>query len=211
MEHPNATWNDFSNHLFNKDVSYQVSTSFLNDEEQNTAQIASLGQEMKTLRTELKEHRGNALEGNQRPVDPNQKGRQKATRFCGYCRTNGRTPNYCRKKIRDEEIKKLQNEATAEKKDTFTQDYNKIRGSSHGSGNWTRRNDDNGAMMSTPRSFTGGHFRPSNQNSSNFRQNRPFERGVYTNNKSDRYNDYRARSQYQSDEHQSRNWRTNNK
>ena len=75
MEHPNATWNDFSTHLKNKDVSYQVSNSFLNDEEQNKAQMASLGQELKNLRTELKEHRVNALEGNQRPVVPNQKGR----------------------------------------------------------------------------------------------------------------------------------------
>ena len=83
----------------------------------------------------MKEHRVNPLEGNQRPVDPNQKGRQNATRFCGYCRTNGHTPNYCRKKMRDEEIKNLQNEATAEKKVTFTQDYNKRRGLSHGSGN----------------------------------------------------------------------------
>ena len=33
MEHPNATWNEFSTHLIMKDVSYQVSTSFLNDEE----------------------------------------------------------------------------------------------------------------------------------------------------------------------------------
>ena len=64
----------------------------------------------------MKEHRVNALEGNQRPVDPNQKGRQNATRFCGYCRINGHTPCFCRKKIRDEEIKRLQNEATAEKK-----------------------------------------------------------------------------------------------
>ena len=116
MEHPNATWNDFSNHLINKDVSYQLSTSFLNDKEHNQAQLASLGQELKNLRTELKEHRINALKGNQRPVDPNQKGRQNATRFCVYCRTNGHTPNYCRKKIRDEDIKKLQNEATADKK-----------------------------------------------------------------------------------------------
>ena len=105
MEHPNATWNDFSTHLINKDVSYQVSTSFLNDEEQNKAQMASLGQELRNLRTELKEHRINALEGNQRPGDPNQKGRQNATRFCGYCRTNGQTPNYCRKKMRDEELR----------------------------------------------------------------------------------------------------------
>ena len=43
MEHPIATWNDFSTHLNNKDVSYQVYTSFLNDEEQNKAQMASLG------------------------------------------------------------------------------------------------------------------------------------------------------------------------
>ena len=50
MEHPNATWNDFSTHLINKDVSYQVSTSFLNDEEQNKAQTASLGLELKNLR-----------------------------------------------------------------------------------------------------------------------------------------------------------------
>ena len=62
VEHPNATWNNFSTHSINKDVSYQVSTSFLNDEELNKAQMASLGQELKNLRTELKKHRVNALE-----------------------------------------------------------------------------------------------------------------------------------------------------
>ena len=210
MEHPNATWNNFSTHLIKKDVSYQVSTSFLNNEEQNKAQMASLGQKLKNLRTELKEHRINALEGNQRPVDPNQKGRQKATRFCGYCGTNGHTPNYCRKKMRDEEIKKLQNEATAEKKVTLTQAYNKRRGPSLGSGNWTSRNDGNGATMSTPRSFTRRNFRPSNQNPNNFTQNRPFERDDYTNTKNDRYNDCRARPPYQSNQNQSRKWGSNN-
>ena len=168
--------------------------------------MASLGQELKNLRTELKEHRKNALEGNQRPVDPNQKEKQNAIRFWGFCRTNGHTPNCCRKKIRDVEIKKLQNEATAEKKVTFAQDYNKKPGPSHGSGNWSRRNDDNGAMMPTPRSFTWGIFRPSNSNSNNFRQNIPFERGDYTNNNNDRYSDYRERSPYQSNQDQSRNW-----
>ena len=129
MEHPNAIWNDFSTQLINKDVSYQVSTSFLNDEEHNKTQMASLGQELKNIRLELKEHRKNALEGNQRPVDPSHKGRQNATGFCGYCRTKGHTPNYCRKNIGDEEVKKLQKEATAERKVTFTHDYNKRRGS----------------------------------------------------------------------------------
>ena len=210
MEHPNASWNDFSTHLINKDVSYQVSTSFLNDEEQIKAQMAFLGQEFKNLRTELKEHRVNALEGNHRPVDPNQKGRQNATRFFGYCRTNGHTPSFCRKKIRDEEIKKLQNEATAEKKVTFTQDYNKRRGPSHGSGNWTGRNDNIGTMMSTSRSFIRGNFRPSNQNPNNFRQHRSSERRDYTDDNNDRYNDYRVRSPYQSNQDKSRNWGSNN-
>ena len=130
--------------------------------------------------------------------------------FCGYFRTNGHTPKYCRKKIRDEEIKMLQNEATVEKKVTFTQDYNKKREPSHGSGNLNRRNDDNGAMMSTPRSFTRGIFRPSNQKSNNFRQNRPFERRDYPANNNNQSNDYRANSPYQSNQDQSRNWGSNN-
>ena len=62
MEHPNATWNDFSTHLINIHVFYQVSTSFLNDEEQKKAQLASSGQELKNIRTELKKHKANALE-----------------------------------------------------------------------------------------------------------------------------------------------------
>ena len=79
MEHPNATWNALSTHLINKNIFYQVSTSFISDEEQNEAQMASLGQELKTLRSKLKKHRINALEGNQKPFDPNQKGRKNAT------------------------------------------------------------------------------------------------------------------------------------
>ena len=104
MENPNATWNDFSTRIIQRDVSFQVSSNFLNDEEQTKAQMATLGQEMKNLRSELLEHRVNAVEGNSRTVDPNQKGRQNATRFCNYCRTNGHTPSWCRKKIRDENL-----------------------------------------------------------------------------------------------------------
>ena len=164
MEHPNATWKDFSTHVFKKDVSYQVSTIFLNDEGQNKAQMASLEQELKNLRTELKEHRVNGLERNQKPIHPHQKGRQNATKFC---RTNGHTRNYCRKKLRDEEVKKLQNKATADEEVTVTQDYNKRRGTSHGSWNWTSRNDDNRTMMSTPQTNTRGNFRPGDQNYNN--------------------------------------------
>ena len=93
MENPNATWNDFSTRIIQRDVSFQVSSNFLNDEEQTKAQMATLGQEMKDLRSQLQEHRVNAVEGTATAVDPNQKGRQNATRFCNYCRTNGHTPS----------------------------------------------------------------------------------------------------------------------
>ena len=119
MENPNATWNDFSARIIQRDVSFQVSSNFLNDEEQTKAQMATLGQEMNNLRSELLEHRVKAVEGNSRTADPNQKGRQNATRFCNYCRTNGHTPSWCRKKIRDEELKRIENERTAEKKVTL--------------------------------------------------------------------------------------------
>ena len=141
MENPNATWNDFSSRTIQRDVSFQVSSNFLNDEEQTKAQMATLGHELKNLRSELQKHRVNAVEGNSRTVDPNQNGRQNATRFCNYCRTNGHTPSWCRKKIRDEELKRIENERTAEKRVTFTQDYNKKRGPDHGSEQWTRGQD----------------------------------------------------------------------
>ena len=72
MEHPNATWNDFSTRIIQGDVSYQVSSNFLNVEEQTKVHMASLGQEMKNLRSELQEHRVNALENSRLP-DPNPK------------------------------------------------------------------------------------------------------------------------------------------
>ena len=140
MENPNATWNDFSTRIIQRDVTFQVSSNFLNDEEQTKAQI-TLGQEMKNLRSEPQDHRVNAFEGNPKTVDPNQQGRQNKTRFCNYCRTNGHTPSWCRKKIRDEELKRIENERTAEKKVTFTQDYNKKREPDHRSQQWTRGQD----------------------------------------------------------------------
>ena len=54
MEHPNATWNDFTTHIFRKDVSFQVSSIFLNDEEQTKAELASLGQKIKIFQLNCK-------------------------------------------------------------------------------------------------------------------------------------------------------------
>ena len=136
MEHPNATSKDFSTRIIQRDVSYDVSSNFLNDEEQTKVQLASLGQELKNLCSELQVHRVNALENPLLP-DPNQKGRQNATRFRNYCRTNGHTPMWCRKKLRDEEVKNVQDGMMAEKRVTLTNDYNKRRGPNHGSGQFT--------------------------------------------------------------------------
>ena len=41
MEHPNATWNDYSAHIIQKDASFQVSSNFLNNEEQTKGELAS--------------------------------------------------------------------------------------------------------------------------------------------------------------------------
>ena len=78
MEKPKAVLNDISTRIFQKDVSFQVPSNFLGDEEQTKAQMAMLWQEMKNLRSELQEHRVNAVEANPRTVDPKQKGRQNA-------------------------------------------------------------------------------------------------------------------------------------
>ena len=123
--------------------------------------MATLGQEMKNLRSELQEHRVNAVEGSSRTVDPNQKGRQNATRFCNYCRTNGHTPSWCCKKMRDEELKRFQNDRTAEKKVTVTQDYNKKRGPDHGSEQWARGED----FQRRNQNFRNDKFRRSSTNS----------------------------------------------
>ena len=157
MENLNATRNDFSTRIIQRDLSFQVSSNFLIDDEQTKAQMATLGEEMKNLRSELHKHRVKAVEGNPGTVDPNQKGRQNATTFCSYCRSKGRTPSWCRKNIREEDLSRIENERTAEKKITFTQVYNKKRGSDHGSEQWT----------------SGQNFRRRNQNYNNdeFRRN----------------------------------------
>ena len=138
MENPNATWNDFSTSIIQRDVSFRVSSNFLNKEEQSKAEMATPGQEMKNLRSELQEHRTNAVKGNPPTVDPNQKGRQNATRLCNYCRTKGHTPSCCRKKIRDEELKRIENERTAEKKSRLfritTKDEDQIMDQNNGLG-----------------------------------------------------------------------------
>ena len=115
MEYQNAAWDDFPTHNIQKDVMLQVSSIFLHDVEQIKAELTTLSQKMRNLRVEFQEHRLNAMEGNSRPWAPTQKGKQKTVRFCNYCHKNGHTPNWCRKKMRDEEIRKIQNEMSSKR------------------------------------------------------------------------------------------------
>ena len=108
MGHPNETWENFSLFVIDKDLAYQVSANWLNDDGQNKKQMETMSKQLKDLTMAVKENSVNALAIASKPVDVNQKGRQNATRFCGHCRSNGHTPNCCRNKMRDEEIKKVQ-------------------------------------------------------------------------------------------------------
>ena len=93
----------------------QVCSSFLHDVEQIKIELATMRQEMRNLRTELQELRVNCMAGNSRPWAPSQKGNQKTVRFCNYCRKNGHTPNWCREKIRDEEIRRVQHDMSLQR------------------------------------------------------------------------------------------------
>ena len=110
MEGPNSTRNDFSTHKIQEDVMLQVCSNFLHDVERIRIEVATMRQEMRNLRTEFQEHRVNCMKKSFRPWAPTQKGQQKSVRFCNYCHKNGHTPNWCRKKKRDEEIRKVQHD-----------------------------------------------------------------------------------------------------
>ena len=116
MERPNATWNHFCAHIFQKDLILEVSSTFLSPEAQTKAELAKLGQEIKNLRSELKEYHFNAVSVTSRTFYPNQQGRQKLTRFCNYCHKNEHTLNWCRKKMRDDEVRKIRNDMSSKRK-----------------------------------------------------------------------------------------------
>ena len=91
----------------------QVFSNFLHDWEEIKTELATLGREIRSLRTKLQEHRVNAMERNSRPWAATQKGKQKTVWFCNYCPKNRQTPNGCRKKMRDGEIRKIQLEMSS--------------------------------------------------------------------------------------------------
>ena len=130
MERPNATWNDFCAQIIQKDLILEVSSTFLSHEAQTKAELVTLGQEIKNLRSELKEYHVNAVAVTSRNFHPNQQGRQKTTRFCNYCHKNGHTLNWCRRKMRDEEVRKIRSDMSSKRnispiKNSSTEEFNR--------------------------------------------------------------------------------------
>ena len=130
MERPNATWNDFCAQINRKDLTLEVSPTFLSHEAQTKAELATLGQEIKNLRSELKEYHVNALAMTSRTFHPDQQGRQKLTRFCNYSQRNGHTLNWCRKKMQDEEVRKIRKDMSSKRitspiKNSSTEQFNR--------------------------------------------------------------------------------------
>ena len=82
MERPNTTWNDFCNQIIQNYFISEVSSTFLFHEEQTKAELATNGQEMKNLRSELKEYHVNAVGVTSETFHPDQQGKQKPVRFC---------------------------------------------------------------------------------------------------------------------------------
>ena len=116
MERPNTTWNDFCAHIIQKGLILEVSSTFLSYEAQTKAELATLGQEIKNLRSELKEYHVNAVAITSWTSHLDQQGRQKLNRFCNYCHKNGHTLNWCRKKMRDGEVRKIRNNMSSKRK-----------------------------------------------------------------------------------------------
>ena len=93
--------------------------------------MASLGQEMKNLRSELHKLRVNAVEGTTRAIDRNQNWRQNATQFRIYCHTNSmlvtwedtrrRTETNCKRKNCQKKLPLLR---TTTKNEDQTMDQN---------------------------------------------------------------------------------------
>ena len=113
MERPNATWNDFCAQIIQRDLILEVSSTFLSHEAHTKAELATLGQEIKNLRWELKEYHVNAVAITSRTFHPDQQGRPKLTRFCNYCHKKGHTLKWCHKKMRDEEVRKIKNDMSS--------------------------------------------------------------------------------------------------
>ena len=129
MERSNTMWNDFCAQIIQKGLILEISSTFLPHEAQTKAELATLGQELKNLRSELKEFHVKAVAITSRTFCPDQQGRHKLTRFCNYCHKIGHTLNWCRKKMREEKVRRIRNDMSSKRnispiKNSSTEQFN---------------------------------------------------------------------------------------
>ena len=129
MERPNATWSDFFARKIQKDLILEVSSTFLSHEAQTEAELATLGQEIKKPSIRVERISRQCRSSNFRDFSSQSTRKKKTTRFCNYCHKKGHTLNWCRRKMRDEELRKIRNDMSSKRiistmKNSSTEQFN---------------------------------------------------------------------------------------
>ena len=129
IEHPNANWDQFTNHVITKDLTFIVATDPAN--KSTTDKMTSLETQIKELTKLIKNQEVSAIND---PTSfqrrhPDIKGRPNSTRFCEYCRMNGHSISRCSKKQVQDEVNKLRKELKTknEQRVSFETDYKRNR------------------------------------------------------------------------------------
>ena len=129
IEHPNANWDQFTNHVITKDLTFIVATDPAN--KSTTDKMTSLETQIKELTKLIKNQEVSAIndQNSFQRRHPDIKGRPNSTRFCEYCRMNGHSISRCSKKQVQDEVNKLRKELTTknERRVSFETDYKRNR------------------------------------------------------------------------------------
>ena len=128
-EHPNANWDQFTNHVITKDLTFIVATDPAN--KSTTDKMTSLETQIKELTKLIKNQEVSAINDQTsfQRRHPDIKGRPNSTQFCEYCRTNGHSISRCSKKQVQDKVNKLRKELTTknERRVSFETDYKRNR------------------------------------------------------------------------------------
>ena len=121
IEHPSSIWDQFTNHVITKDLTFTVATDPAN--KSTTDKMTSLETQFKERTKLIKIQEVCAINY------PDIKGSPNSTRYCEYCRMNGRSISRCSKTQVQDEVNKLRKELTnkIEQKLSFETDYKRNR------------------------------------------------------------------------------------
>ena len=74
MDHPNATWEQFSQAVINKDLSYTVTSALTGGESHADPVIQEMRDDIKGIKLQIKEPMNNTINAIEKTVDPNATG-----------------------------------------------------------------------------------------------------------------------------------------